>query len=400
MRVLLFEKRLDVGGTQVNSIELAAALRDAHHHEVTLFATQGPMSAFAKEKGLRWLPAPDASAHPSLSRARVLHHVLRRERPDVIHVWDWPQYLDAVFVATVLHRVPMVVTSMSMTVDRVLPTRMPTTFGTPELVELARAKIGARSSLILPPVDVDFNAQGTVDGAAFRQRLGIASKEIVLVTVSRLVNWMKEESLRDTIEVTKLLGAQFPLRFVIVGDGTSRPCLEALAQRANSDLGRQAVLLTGAMIDPRPAYAAADIVIGMGGSALRGMAFAKPVVVVGERGYSRLFSPSSSEHFMHVGMYGVGDGASAVDVLTDNLRQLIEDRASWSSLGAFSRQFVVNNFSLTEVSARLSRMYEFAIEDKSRFTASVADAMRSSIIHLGGQLRRQFAAAKSPIRKS
>ena len=46
--------------------------------------------------------------------------------------------------------------------------------------------------------------------------------------------------------------------------------------------GRQVVLLTGEIADPRPAYAAADVVVGQGGSALRGMAFGKPLVVVGE----------------------------------------------------------------------------------------------------------------------
>ena len=41
--------------------------------------------------------------------------------------------------------------------------------------------------------------------------------------------------------------------------------------------------LAGEMLDPRPAYAAADVVLGMGGSALRGMAFGKPLVVQGVR---------------------------------------------------------------------------------------------------------------------
>ena len=54
--------------------------------------------------------------------------------------------------------------------------------------------------------------------------------------------------------------------------------------------GRQVVLLTGEIADPRSAYAAADVVVGQGGSALRGMAFGKPLIVVGEEGFSELLT--------------------------------------------------------------------------------------------------------------
>ena len=284
MKILVFADRLEVGGTQVNAIELTAALRDLHGHEVVLFATPGPMLKLAEEKGLRFLPAPDTHVHPSLPRMYALRDAVRRERPDLIHVWDWTQLLDAYYVAHVLMRVPMVVTVMSMAVPRLLPKALPTTLGTPELLDQARAAGRRRLELVLPPVDVHYNAPDSVDAQPFRERYDIKVSDLTLVTVSRLVDWMKAESLRRTVDVVRTLGRDLPLRFVIVGDGTSRAELERLARETNVELGREAVLLTGALIDPRPAYAAADIVVGMGGSALRGMAFGKPVVVVGEQG--------------------------------------------------------------------------------------------------------------------
>ncbi len=68
------------------------------------------------------------------------------------------------------------------------------------------------------------------------------------------------------------------------------------------------MVLTGAMVDPRPAYAAADVVVGMGGSALRGMAFGKAVIVVGERNFAEIFDPDTAERFYDRGIYGLGDG--------------------------------------------------------------------------------------------
>src|SRR5260370_34024897 len=139
---------------------------------------------------------------------------------------------------------------------------------------------------MLPPVDVHRNAPGAVDPAPFRRTYGIEDGDITLVTVSRLAHWMKSESLLRTIDAVRTLGRDLALRFVIVGDGAAQAKLQQRADEVNAELRRSAVILAGALLDPRPAYAAADIGGGMGGSALRGMAFGKTVVIVGERAFS------------------------------------------------------------------------------------------------------------------
>jgi glycosyltransferase involved in cell wall biosynthesis len=154
MKILVFAHRLEVGGTQVNAIELAAALRDLHSYEVVLFATPGPNVKLVEEKGLRFLPAPDARFHPSLRRMIALREAVQRERPDLIHVWDWWQCLEAYYAVHLPMRIPMVVTDMMMGVTRVLPKALPTTFGTPELVDLAKAKGRRCVELLVPSVDV------------------------------------------------------------------------------------------------------------------------------------------------------------------------------------------------------------------------------------------------------
>lgn len=65
MKILVFGHHLVVGGTPLNSIELAAALRDIHGHEVVYFATPGPMLRLVREKRLRYLPAPEGYVYPS-----------------------------------------------------------------------------------------------------------------------------------------------------------------------------------------------------------------------------------------------------------------------------------------------------------------------------------------------
>ena len=102
------------------------------------------------------------------------------------------------------------------------------------------------------------------------------------------------------------------------------------------------------MADPRPAYAAADIVIGMGGSALRGLAFAKPLIVVGEDGFSELLTPDNVSTFLSQGWYGRGPGSMGAgsSAMRAALQKLIDDPDLRKNLSASSRQLVLDRFSL------------------------------------------------------
>jgi glycosyltransferase involved in cell wall biosynthesis len=382
MKILVFAHQLEVGGTQTNAIEISAALRDFYGYEVLIFATPGPMVKLVEEKGLRFIPAPEPHGHPSPARMRVLREVVRHERPDLLHVWDWYQCLDAYFAVHLPMRIPMVVTDMMMSLTRMLPKCLPTTFGIPELLDRARSDGWRRLEFIPPPIDVNLNAPGAVNPRPFRERYGMEHNDITLVIVSRLSTWMKAESLLRTIDVVRTLGRDIPLRLVIVGEGLLSAKLERLAEEINFELGRHAVVLTGVLLDPRPAYASADIVIGMGGSALRGMAFSKPVVIVGERGFSAPLKPETAELFYHKGIYGLGDGGSDNRQLITDIRRLADHPDQRFILGKFSRQFVVQHFSLETVCERLAEFFRSALREAPRFHSAAVDGLRTAAICL------------------
>jgi L-malate glycosyltransferase len=396
MKILIFAHQLEVGGTQTNAIELATSLRDFYGHEIVFFATPGPMVSLVEEKGLRYLPAPDVSMHPSPARMKALRDAVQTERPDLLHVWDWWQCLDAFYAVHLPMRIPMVVTDMNMSLTRLLPKMVPTTFGTPELVDIAKSAGRQHVELILPPVDTTLNSPGAVSTLQFSEQFAVKKDDITLVSVSRLSSWMKAESLIRTIDVVGTLGRDVPLRFIIVGDGDARTELEQLASDVNISLGRDAVVFAGALLDPRPAYAAADIVVGMGGSALRGMAFGKPVVIVGERGFSAPFTPETAEFFHYKGIYGLGDGSPDNARLAEHIREVAGDPDRISFLGAFSRKFVVEHFSLQTVSAKLEEILRNAAREVPRFQTVVADGLRTAAICLR---ERNFLRDGHPLRR-
>lgn len=394
MKLIVFLHELAIGGTSVNAIELAATLRDDYGWEVILFAPPGPMQDVASKVALNWVAAPHARTHPCLPRVRALRELVIREKPDLIHVWETWALMDAYFGVHLSLRVPLLLTDMQMHVAKVLPRRLPTTFGTRLLTEEARVAGLSDASTLLPPVDLRVNQPLTHNYQEFREQLGIEAKDALVVMVSRLANQLKGDSLRMAIDAIQRLGTRSKARLLIIGDGPARGEIEAHAQAVNEILGRKAVILIGALVDPRPAYAAADIVIGMGTAALRGMAYRKPCVVVGEKGFAMTLRPETGDVFLRQGIYGVGRTQSVPYVdLAEELDRLCTAPSTWPMLGQYSLAFVRQHFSLEVIARQLHERCLAAIEVPTRNIWTWVDMLRTSSIYLR---ERRFSWRASP----
>ena len=376
MRVVVFAHRLELGGTQTNAIELSAALRDQFDHDIVLFATPGPALGLARARGLRVVEAPDATFHPSPARMRALARVIRAHQPELLHVWDWPQCFDAYFGAHLVRGLPMLTTMMGMTLDSFVPRTLPATLGTRALQAQASLVRKGTVALLEPPVDVTANAPDAVDPGEFVRRHGLDVQRLNVVVVTRLEKWLKLESLLRTMDAVAGLASAHRLRLVVVGEGSAQGLVEARARQVNDVLGERVVVLTGPLLDPRPAYAVADVMLGMGGSALRSLAFGKPLIVLGERGFSEPFTPETAEKFLWQGFYGLGDGDDAGARLVAQLRPLLEDAGLRERLGAFGRGVVVDRYSLDVSAVRLNALYHDVAGCRPSRPAAAVEGLR------------------------
>ena len=348
-RVLVYPHSMEIGGSQLNAIDLARQYC-LNGHDVTILAEPGPLVRQVLDSGLELIEIPLSRRRPSVDVVKQIRALVRTRGIGVIHAFEWPPIVEACWAMGIDQRALVTGTIMSMSVAPFLPRTLPLTLGTEELLERAQAIGFERAILLEPPVDTEANAPGLGRVPPSHQLPPPLPGVLDLVMVSRLAPELKAEGIREAIEVTGKIGGA---RFILVGDGPLRGHFERLAAEVNRDLGRDAVILCGAMQDPRPAYARADVVLGMGGSALKGLAFGKPVIVAGESGFWRLADRATMSGFSRTGWFGRGAGTSGASDLITILSSLIEDSERRRQLGLLGREFVVSHYSLESAAQRM-----------------------------------------------
>ncbi len=310
--------------------------------------------------------------------------IARRERVDLVHAYEWPPCLEAYYGAGLALGRHVVCTVLSMSVMPFIPASVPLIMGTTDLGEAARRVQRGGVWVIEPPIDVERDHPG-IDGVGFRFSHGVKANELLIVSVSRLAVDLKLDALVRAIDAAGLLAARYPLRMVLVGDGPLQDALQQRANAVNEKHGREVISLPGAELDPRVAYAAADVVVGMGSSALRALAIGRPVVVQGEGGFSEVFGPATLDIFLRQGFYGYGDGSAGTDRLAGQLAKLLGDRALRASLGQFGRQVVTERFSLARALRLQLDIYDQVLRVPP--IRHLPDAIRSASRALGLEVR-------------
>jgi len=348
LRLLVVLHNLGIGGSQRNSVDLAAGARDLGH-EVTLAGPPGVLQDVIAEKNLPFEVieelSPDNIAPTARSAYRRMRELVRRVQPDLVHTYE---LTPSILMFLGPHRsddVPMTMTINSMSVPDFMPGSVPLQVCGPLIAMETRERTGSIGILEIP-TDVVGQYPGYPGGQDFRAEMGVKPDEIMVVAVSRFARALKQEGLETAIRATGRIAHQYPIRLVLVGDGPAMPELQALAATTNARAGREVVTLPGLRVDPRPAYESADIALGMGGSVLRAMAFGKPCIVQGEHGYFKVLDRHSAREFRWHGFYGIGDGGTGEDVLVRELRSLMADPVRRKANAEFALELVRRHYSL------------------------------------------------------
>ncbi len=386
LSVVIGLEGLALGGCPINALDLGRALRD-RGHRVNVFAidedARVSLIPYAEECGFHVTVLPTSAG--MASRAWQIRRFAVRHSADVLHVFG-PWLGPAASVAVTSRRRRLaIVTNWTMANVSYTPRRTPMIVGTPLLQEEAQAAHGSRVWLMEPPVDLNAEVSESAQ-QSFRHQNGIVDDEIAAVIVSRVDSHMKAEGIGYAVRAVAELDHP-RLRLIIVGDGNAFDEIHREAQRVNYQLGREVVVMPGSIYDPRPAYSAADITLGMGGSALRSLAHGKPLIVLGERGFARIFEPASADYFLRFGFFGDEPNNDPVAHLAAQLRGLL-DADIRRSLGEFGQAEVRARFGLDISVEALEEIYRAEIATAPGFARRSIDSAYIIGRSLAHQARR------------
>jgi glycosyltransferase involved in cell wall biosynthesis len=381
--VLVAPHNFEIGGSQINALELASELSRRPEYEVEIYAPTGELKERALAMGVEVHLSELRERAPSLRRIRELASLLRRRRFDLLHVYEWAPTIDATYAQALGRGVPTVSTILSMDYPYFLPKQFPTILGTRELTAQALAE-GRDAHLLEPPVDTKEFVAGSVSEheiQAVRQECGAGPDDILIVVIGRLAALLKLDGLLALTAAVASLADAYPIKLAIVGDGPARDAVESAAERANGAAGREVVRLLGARSAPRPYYAAADIVVGMGSSALRALSMSRPLLVQGESAFWAVADHANTPQFLEQGWYGIGDGIESVERCATELRRLaVMSPDERELLGEAGRKTVEAYYSLESAGSVLGGYYLQALaRPRPRWTARAKDAVLLSL---------------------
>ena len=393
MKVLVYPAMMEIGGSQINAIELAHGTRE-QGHEVVVFGPDGALVSMVRRLGLEFIQSPVPHVFPSLANMTRLVDVVRRRGIDVVHGYEWGPSVELAFGPHLVCGVPLVTTVLSMSVPAEVPRHAPLLVGTEALVTAQRQKGWRDVELLEPPIDTDLNRPA--DTVAARARFGFRSGEVVASVVCRLTPELgKLQGVLDGIAAVAALAHRHPVRLLIAGTGPGEAEVARLADTANRAFGREVISFVGALLDPRDAYDCADIVLGMGSSALKGLAFGKPLIVHGDNGFVRRLDEETVGYFTRDGFHG--DGGDGERDLLPLLETLVVDAGARQRLGAFGLRLVTERYSLKAAVRKQIGIYE-RVAGRRAATASrvqelvtpAIEIMKHKTVTSGRRLRSAF----------
>jgi lipopolysaccharide/colanic/teichoic acid biosynthesis glycosyltransferase/glycosyltransferase involved in cell wall biosynthesis len=384
VKVLRVIARLNVGGPAIHVINLTHGL-DAMRFDSTLVTGtenpgEGSMLDLALERGVKLVVIPEivgqATLKPRDLKALIaLYRLMRQERPQIVHTHaSKPGMLGR--VAARLAGVPVVVHTfhghilhgyygslmswLLRRMERMLARLSDRIIAVSEQVkhDLVRYGVAQPEKIRVIPLGLELDPflDSDVHRGALRGELKIAS-DVPLVGIVGRIFPIKNHRL--FLEAAAQVAGKLPAtRFVVVGDGTLRSEIEALARQLGLE---QRVTFTGWRRDLPRVYADLDVLVvssdneGTPVSAIEAMASGCPVVATRVGGLPDLVED---------GKVGYLVAPRDADAMADSIVGLLSDRERARQMGRSARESVRDRYRAERLCRDIEALYADLLASK------------------------------------
>lgn len=379
MKILFLVSQAVLGGHILSASTIARYMKK-QGHEVCFAGGSGQLTRII-EQDMPFYQVPIPFFHgrlpcyftlKSLPAVNRLRHLIQRHDFDLIHAFDARAYIHA-HIAGLLENKPVTCTLCGGTDPQY---NIPLTRKIMVFSEEQRDKMihtyrwhRDRVDVLRTRLDID-----TIINDTSPPNVALDLDPLVpsIMMISSF-DGTKSGSIRQVMNVlSRLAEQQVPFQMVFIGGkGAFWEEMRQEGERLNAKLQKKTVHFTGPVLDAYRLLRQATIVLGVGRSAFEGMAYAKPTLVVGERGFAGAVCPEHIDRIAYYNFSGRNQQTPCSDeTFAQAVKDLLQDEKARNDLGRFGHDFVVHEIDVKHGIDKIEEVYRAVLaENSSRFKA-------------------------------
>ncbi len=379
MNILHLTSRMGIGGAETHILSLAVE-QARLGHRVFCASSGGVNAELLQELGVEHATLPlDRKIPASLAAScKGILNIIKEKHIDIIHAHSRiPAFATRLISREVKKLGCTFICTAHMPFRTGFPLRSLSEWGdgtiavSSDVREYLVREYGLEKSricVIENGIDTEkFCPADTQSRWAVRDRLGISRDGNVICCACRSSVSRAAAALYLCKHATEILGKEDTLLLLLSGAvGDERDIqgeLCAVADAANTALGRAAVVCVVGESDISLYLSASDIFVGVSRAALEAMSCGLGVVIAGNEGYGGVVCAENIEGLRSANFTGRGSYGSFSDIKTDieKIKKL-----GLSELGSFCREYVCRELTAQLMAHKVCRFYELTAEENKR----------------------------------
>lgn len=378
LNIMMSLMKLDIGGAETHVVELAKELKRKGHN-IVVTSNGGAYVKELEEAGIKHYIVPLQNKNPLnvIKSIRLLKKIIIDEKIDIVHSHARiPSFILGKLYKKM--KFPFVTTA-HWVFDTRFGLKYITDWGEKTVAVSEDIKTYLMDNYKIPESDIRVTINGIdtekfspdTDDSEVRKELGLAADDRAIVYVSRL-DESRSLVAKQLIEVTPVLDKTVNnLRVVIVGGGDDYENVAAMAEKANKEIGRECVVLTGGRTDINRLVAPAELFVGVSRAALEAMSAEKPVIIAGNEGYIGLFDEDKLKVGIDTNFCCRGCAESTASVLAEDILRFFEmEKSEREHLAKYGREIIKREYSVERMAADSMKVYEWALSKNKEMLIS------------------------------
>lgn len=366
LKILMATMGLDLGGAETHIVELSKELARIGYR-VSAISNGGVYVKELQEAGISHFEAPlnRRDFHSLLRSYRQLKHVIRTERPDVVHAHARiPALLCSILCKR--YHIPFVTTAhFNFRTGGALG--FLTRWGQKSIAVSQDLKRYLVDNYKLNPDDVVVTINGIATDkfspeakdSALRAELGIPEESRIILTVSRMDHNACAAAFKLIAAAEQIHREHPDTRIVVVGSGDALEEIRREAEAVNTKLGLSYVIVTGGRTDINRFCGSCDLFVGVSRAALEAMACARPAILAGNQGYLGLYTEEKLDDCIKTNFTCRDIPYPAGDVIGDEVcRVLSLPPEELQRIGQVSRARVIDSYSVGRMAGDAAAVYQ------------------------------------------